>query len=102
RKTAPLVRVEHLQAHLTLLHVFHSLKSTVSATGAPDLTPEERWVTFVHRAVARFFTWGERVVSWRGPEVQPLKALEIPPIDVLMVWHAYLLNPRCYYEDCIR
>lgn len=23
-------------------------------------------------------------------------------IDVLMVWHAYLLNPRCFLEDCIR
>jgi hypothetical protein len=22
--------------------------------------------------------------------------------DVLMVWHAYMLNPRCFLEDCIR
>ena len=23
-------------------------------------------------------------------------------VDVLMVWHAYMLNPRCFLEDCFR
>lgn len=27
---------------------------------------------------------------------------EIPPIDVLMVWHSYMLNPTWYAEDCDR
>ncbi|THG99278.1 hypothetical protein EW026_g3040 [Hermanssonia centrifuga] len=27
---------------------------------------------------------------------------ELPPIDVLMVWHAYTLNPSWYAEDCLR
>lgn len=26
----------------------------------------------------------------------------LPPLDVLMVWHSYMLNPRNYLEDCIR
>ena len=26
----------------------------------------------------------------------------LPPLDVLMVWHAYMLNPRVYLEDSIR
>ncbi|KAH7082416.1 hypothetical protein FB567DRAFT_474898 [Paraphoma chrysanthemicola] len=26
----------------------------------------------------------------------------LPPLDVLMVWHAFMLNPRVYLEDCIR
>lgn len=26
----------------------------------------------------------------------------MPPVDVLMVWHAYMLNPRAYLEDCLR
>lgn len=34
-------------------------------------------------------------VLWR-----PTKADFWP--DVLMVWHAFMLNPRCYLEDCIR
>ncbi|KAG8994216.1 hypothetical protein FRB90_000507 [Tulasnella sp. 427] len=27
---------------------------------------------------------------------------EVPPLDVMMVWHTCMLNPRIYYEDCIR
>ncbi|KAG6841229.1 hypothetical protein C0991_000676, partial [Blastosporella zonata] len=26
----------------------------------------------------------------------------LPPVDVLMVWHAYMLNPAWYAEDCSR
>ncbi|KAJ5723952.1 hypothetical protein N7488_001987 [Penicillium malachiteum] len=26
----------------------------------------------------------------------------LPPLDVLMVWHSHMLNPRDYLEDCIR
>lgn len=26
----------------------------------------------------------------------------LPPIDVLMVWHSHMLNPRNYLSDCIR
>lgn len=28
--------------------------------------------------------------------------LDLPPLDVLMVWHSHMLNPRIYLEDCIR
>ncbi|CAO2653351.1 Nn.00g027620.m01.CDS01 [Neocucurbitaria sp. VM-36] len=27
---------------------------------------------------------------------------QLPPLDILMVWHAHMLNPRIYLEDCIR
>ncbi|KAF2802183.1 uncharacterized protein BDZ99DRAFT_512635 [Mytilinidion resinicola] len=34
---------------------------------------------------------------------QPLGIGEkLPPLDILMVWHAYMLNPRVYLEDCMR
>lgn len=26
----------------------------------------------------------------------------LPPLDVLMVWHAHMLNPRSYLQDCMR
>jgi len=29
-------------------------------------------------------------------------ANHLPPLDVLMVWHTYMLNPRVYLEDCIQ
>ncbi|KAH7318892.1 hypothetical protein B0J17DRAFT_300081 [Rhizoctonia solani] len=28
-----------------------------------------------------------------------LRLDEVPPLDVLMAWHTYMLNPRVYYED---
>jgi hypothetical protein len=30
------------------------------------------------------------------------KQFHLPPLDVLMVWHAYMLNPRIYLEDSVR
>lgn len=35
----------------------------------------------------------------KGKLVEPNK---LPPLDVLMVWHAFLLNPMAYAEDCSR
>ncbi|KAH8708552.1 hypothetical protein GQ44DRAFT_690888 [Phaeosphaeriaceae sp. PMI808] len=29
-------------------------------------------------------------------------SFRLPPLDVLMVWHAYMLNPRIYLEDSVR
>ncbi|KAI2822618.1 hypothetical protein CBS115989_2009 [Aspergillus niger] len=39
--------------------------------------------------------------------VKPKKIVQwhedvLPPLDVLMVWHSHMLNPRKYLEDCIR
>ncbi|KXH47813.1 hypothetical protein CSAL01_03306 [Colletotrichum salicis] len=38
------------------------------------------------------------------PESKPMVWGEemLPPLDVLLVWHAHMLNPRLYLEDCIR
>ncbi|KAK5135942.1 hypothetical protein LTR08_004400 [Meristemomyces frigidus] len=84
---------------------------------------EKRWAVYVARAVDRFDAWlskllpGANPVSVltlktegpRGDVCEPIygPALlfnkdNMPPVDVLMVWHAYMLNPRAYLEDCLR
>jgi len=91
---------------------------------------EKRWAIYVNRAVDRFTRWYEACVPatvGSGPcggkltqdvlttqegiqdiaeAGQPIAMLmtkdRMPPLDVLMVWHAYLLNPRCFFEDCFR
>lgn len=83
---------------------------------------EKRWSIYVARAVDRFEAWvnsllpeqrpsleriqrdGERGVLTDPNYVRPWQPLmeSMPPVDVLMVWHAYMLNPRAYLEDCIR
>jgi len=55
---------------------------------------------FLHHAVQRFGTWMNA-----RKHVKPLPALsslpreQIPPLDVLMIWHAYMLSPIAYNED---
>ncbi|KAJ2912587.1 hypothetical protein MD484_g7832, partial [Candolleomyces efflorescens] len=60
---------------------------------------EKRWVWFVGLAVERFDVWAR---SLKPKDV--LRPLEdtLPPLDVLMVWHSYMLNPRWYAEDSQR
>ncbi|RMY51852.1 hypothetical protein D0865_06118 [Hortaea werneckii] len=82
---------------------------------------EKRWSIYVSRAVDRFDIWIRNVIpdqqmaslDWMekgGPQAvlhQPQRPLDpskdnLPPVDVLMVWHAYMLNPRAYLEDFLR
>ncbi|KAF2032414.1 hypothetical protein EK21DRAFT_99049 [Setomelanomma holmii] len=44
--------------------------------------------------ITRFTTQGDGYASD--------EELLLPPLDVLMVWHTFMLNPRTYLEDCIR
>ncbi|KAK1820449.1 hypothetical protein LTR12_005175 [Friedmanniomyces endolithicus] len=85
---------------------------------------ERRWAVYLARAVDRFDAWlhallpdakmarvsqiqsdGEKgLLCEPGPANLPLLfgTHNLPPVDVLLVWHAYMLNPRAYLEDCLR
>ncbi|QIW99532.1 hypothetical protein AMS68_005050 [Peltaster fructicola] len=93
---------------------------------------EKRWAVYVARAVDRFESWsqarfpcgGQPTISMihylgrigyltlqtnvssglNGPPLQAeaLSENDLPPLDVLLVWHAFMLNPRAYFEDCLR
>ncbi|KIM24602.1 hypothetical protein M408DRAFT_26896 [Serendipita vermifera MAFF 305830] len=92
----PLVTLTEVQAHLRLLSAFAVLKSHVER-GMED--PQCAWEVFLHKAVYRF----DRFMSgkWTGPFPSWCEEV-VPPLDVVMVWHTYLLNPKRYYEDSIR
>jgi len=94
---APLVTPDQLKGHLGLLRLFQGLREIVEA-GEDDRLPawstqmerERRWAWFVALAVERFERWC-KVVKY-----VPLSRFveeSLPPLDVMMVWHAYLLNP---------
>ncbi|KAF2107457.1 hypothetical protein BDV96DRAFT_653799 [Lophiotrema nucula] len=90
---------------------------------------EKRWTTFVTKAVQRFEHWWDTlpatsghfplairlsdfdaaIVSrsplnfpYKGDGMRDKMNTVLPPLDVLMVWHSYMLNPRNYLEDCMR
>ena len=108
--TTPLIQCSDLQAHLILLGAFHRLREEVrSHKGAEDfpLTPNERWAVYLERAAHRFERWVTRMIGDDGDVADttadhPLLPNQIPPLDVTLVWHSYMLNPRTYYEDCLR
>jgi hypothetical protein len=86
---------------------------------------EKRWALFVARAVDRYETWWK--CHMRLPDSRPLREYDmddvgsdryaefptaaesilhwtedtLPPLDVLMVWHAHMLNPRAFLEDAM-
>lgn len=102
--------------------------SLVSGEGADELLPrlaEKRWAVYISRAVDRFYAWisaavpdstmptmaemerdgsNDRITnpSYVKTAMPPIGRSNMPPLDVLMVWHSYMLNPRAYLEDCVR
>lgn len=111
----------------TIVEIARS-SSLANGEGADELLPrlaEKRWAVYITRAVDRFHAWISAVVpadplptadeierdgkndrltnpSYVKRPMTPIGALNMPPLDVLMVWHSYMLNPRAYLEDCIR
>ena len=80
---------------------------------------EKRWAIYVTAASMRFEAWwmkvspvqmlkGSDVASpsfshvARNARPDHLFPANLPPLDVLMVCHAFILNPRNYFSDCLR
>ncbi|TFK20550.1 hypothetical protein FA15DRAFT_720164, partial [Coprinopsis marcescibilis] len=95
-----LVTIPQVKGHLAMLNAFAELKDDVNAW--PDNIPnmpfnsKKRWAWFVNMAVERFDRWVRALKSI--DDSIPIEDV-LPPIDVLMVWHSYMLNPRWYAED---
>ncbi|KAJ1555890.1 hypothetical protein HK405_011170, partial [Cladochytrium tenue] len=78
--------VKNAEAHLGLLHRFCMLESK-------DQLADWRFLCHAER---RYLKWLDYLQEKRpDPESIPL-----PPIDVALIWHAHMLNPLRYYEDC--
>lgn len=82
----PLVIVAELQAHLRILGAFASLHQNVlDAARDKGEDQDAAWAVYLARAAYRFQIWA----------LQPLAAVSdqliLPPLDILMVWHSYLL-----------
>ncbi|KAG5647730.1 hypothetical protein DXG03_008453 [Asterophora parasitica] len=102
--TSPLVEVSQLKGHLALLRHFAALRTTVDGLKQSEMSvwhdqmPEDRelrWTWFVGRAVERFERWCQSLMS---DDTEAGIWNVLPPLDALMVWHSYMLNPgpiRC-------
>ncbi|KAJ5500148.1 hypothetical protein N7453_009199 [Penicillium expansum] len=82
---------------------------------------EKRWAVYTARAVERYTKWWSTGLPRSRPmaTINDLESIDyesilncgtivawstenLPPLDILMVWHAHSLNPRNFLEDCIR
>ncbi|KAG8743104.1 hypothetical protein FRC10_000404 [Ceratobasidium sp. 414] len=106
--TLPLVTIAEVKAHLLLLGAFEQLKRKCEEEDLvdvqkklPPLHKEAKWPLFLERARERFDLWVAKVVNGRSGRIS-LWHEEIPPLDVVFMWHAYLLNPIIYLEDVSR
>ncbi|KAJ5163215.1 uncharacterized protein N7500_005045 [Penicillium coprophilum] len=82
---------------------------------------EKRWAVYTARAVDRYTKWWSIGLPRSRPmaTISDLEDIDyeniincdtvvawsqdnLPPLDILMVWHAHSLNPRNFLEDCIR
>jgi len=102
-----------LKAHLNLLRAFHDMKSKVEdgsklGLDGHTLSLEVGWKSFVQASVERCvvcecalrgmmifrcFRFQGWVSSLKVDGNDVAEKIECPPLDVCLVWHAYMLNP---------
>ncbi|KAM0254560.1 hypothetical protein ACHAQJ_006666 [Trichoderma viride] len=94
--------------------------NTVTQAGQSRIR-EKRWALFVARAVDRYEAWWNTLVETDMLTEQDMAAPDsykymqfptsrrlvweekmLPPLDVLMILHTHMLNPRSFFEDAIR
>lgn len=107
-------------AHLKLLKAFLLMKRRVRGLSSNEAVNDKNWQVFVTNAVRRFiifvsclnYNFGEptdtdeekRYVagSLNDTELNEYMQTLLPPLDVLMVWHTFMLNPRSFYDNFMR
>ncbi|KAL6452182.1 GRDP2 Glycine-rich domain-containing protein 2 [Candida maltosa Xu316] len=105
-----------LITHLKLLRVFGNLRQKVNESH--NLNPVGIWQAYLSDAVRRFIIFVSSIKHWetnnslfekkrndiedpvdyRSQEFTLMMNKMIPPLDVLMVWHSFILNPGSFYD----
>ncbi|RCK64260.1 hypothetical protein Cantr_10429 [Candida viswanathii] len=108
--------------HLRLLKAFGELKKRVLGDYEKSFDPikaDNRWNLYLTVAVRRFIlfisalklrtskipkdkTDVEKTTDSRSREFTKMANELVPPLDVLMVWHAFMLNPMTFYDVFVR
>ncbi|KAI5785788.1 hypothetical protein EDC01DRAFT_188398 [Geopyxis carbonaria] len=99
-----------LLLHLSLLELFHAHKLSLLSSAPLRLllsptaadSDDAVFLSYLELAALRFELWWRAITPLVSTPSPALPAARLPPLDVLMIWHAYLLNPRRYIDDCTR
>ncbi|KAF7433682.1 hypothetical protein PC9H_005645 [Pleurotus ostreatus] len=100
-----------ISAHVLLMRAIHKLQTCVQPGGIPrrqddgSPQPSETTEAFIRSAVIRFTAWvtGLNANAQKRHDRHDLTVaqMDVPPLDVLMVWHAYMLSPVTYEKDSL-
>jgi hypothetical protein len=105
-----LVSIPNIAAHLRLYgairsHLFILSERHVYFAGRV-LCPTPEGKLFLRRSVFRFKLWIEHILrpkfKLNSSSNTGLIDIELPPFDVILILHAFMLHPRAFYEDTIR
>ncbi|PNP61297.1 hypothetical protein FNYG_13983 [Fusarium nygamai] len=58
---------------------------------------QAKWPRFVELATVRFLAWRDH---FNKSSAREITRDNLPPLDILMVWHSFLLNPRLFFNTC--
>lgn len=103
----PLVTIDEVKDHLTILAIFQKVHDSIEEGGVilDDTTglpiPTDLYHLHLAKIQHRFDLWISRILrdhADNSPSPPQLK--DVPPTDVLMFLHSYMLNPWDFYEDC--
>lgn len=84
--------ITELLTHLRLIDAIICLKNAIDDQGeSHGLEAGKAWDKFCRAAAVKFLDWSENV------DVSE-KTIPIPPLDVLMIWHSYMLNTKDYVQ----
>ncbi|KAF7622718.1 hypothetical protein F9C07_11556 [Aspergillus flavus] len=103
----PNIRTVYRKRYSSQLRKYESYTVTVKDTQF-ETRRKDKWHYFLELAVGRFTRWIRTVnmVSLSGAnsqnENEPSRLGLLPPVDVLMVWHAFLLNPDDFDFYCVK
>ncbi|KAE8376788.1 hypothetical protein BDV26DRAFT_282393 [Aspergillus bertholletiae] len=102
----PNTRTVYRKRYSSTLRKYESYTARVKDTTF-EQRRKEKWEYFLELAVGRFTRWIRRAntMTFSGTDSEtggPFGQGPLPPIDVLMVWHAFLLNPDDFDFYCVK
>ncbi|KAG6357397.1 hypothetical protein INS49_013274 [Diaporthe citri] len=84
--------IPELLTHLKLIDAIICLKTAIDIQGeAYGKEAGKAWDEFCQAAAVKFVEWSENVDASQ-------KTIPIPPLDILMIWHSYMLNTKDYVQ----
>ncbi|KAL0957952.1 hypothetical protein HGRIS_000133 [Hohenbuehelia grisea] len=94
----PFVSHKAAKAHLRTIGAFLEISRQAGYSTSDSQNPS--FIAFLSRAVARLEIWLEKVIG-RTADRGPILAKELPPLDVAMALHSYMLSPRLFRDDAV-